>query len=106
MLLKEAEAELTSPSEAWSPSDTVPIISSESKISPAKSPSHINRNPHTNWDDRDFEPLDEHPASNNPKLEEARKKREERKLMRQKELEARRASRTAGGPMKLGAKKM
>lgn len=41
------------------------------------------------------------------KFEEARKKREERKLQRQKELEARRANRnTAGGPMKLGAKKM
>lgn len=40
------------------------------------------------------------------RLEEARKKREERKLQRQKELEARRATRVTGGPMKLGAKKM
>jgi len=40
------------------------------------------------------------------RLEEARKKREERKLQRQKELEARRANKLTGGPMKLGTKKM
>jgi SCY1-like protein 1 len=40
------------------------------------------------------------------RLEEARKKREERKLQRQKELEARRATKLTGGPMKLGTKKM
>lgn len=49
-------------------------------------------------------------TSNNGKLEDARKKREERKLMRQKEMEARRANRnttsSCGGPMKLGAKKI
>lgn len=37
------------------------------------------------------------------KLDEARRKREEKKLQRQRELEARRAAR---GPMKLGAKKL
>lgn len=37
------------------------------------------------------------------KIEEARKKREEKKLQRQKELEARRANRLGGS--KLGAKK-
>ena len=56
----------------------------------------------------EFEPLDEHQSLSNPRLEEAKKKREERKLMRQKEMEARRASKTPGstGPMKLGSKKM
>lgn len=41
----------------------------------------------------------------NAKLDEARKKREEKKMQRQRELEARRAQRT-GGPMKLGARKV
>nr|XP_015837072.1 PREDICTED: N-terminal kinase-like protein [Tribolium castaneum] len=96
----EVEAELTSPSEAWSPSDTTPIIpeSYEHGLS--------NRKSANNWGDSEFEPLEEQPSTTNPKLEEAKKKREERKLMRQKELEARRASRTTGGPMKLGAKKL
>lgn len=40
----------------------------------------------------------------NPKLEEARRKREEKKIQRQRELEQRRAAR--GGPLKLGAKKL
>jgi SCY1-like protein 1 len=40
------------------------------------------------------------------RLEEARKKREERKLQRQKEFEARRATKLTGGPMKLGTKKI
>lgn len=93
------EADLTSPSEAWSPSDTTPIIpeSYEHGLS--------NRKSVNNWGDTEFEPLDEQ-TTTNPKLEEAKKKREERKLMRQKELEARRASRTTGGPMKLGSKKL
>lgn len=39
------------------------------------------------------------------KLEDVRKRREEKKLQRQKELETRRATRNAG-PMKLGAKKI
>lgn len=80
---------MTSPSEAWSPG--------ENEIN--------NRKAHSGWEDTEFEPLDE-TLNSNPKLEEARKKREERKLMRQKELEARRAGKTTGGPMKLGAKKM
>lgn len=65
------------------------------------------RNRQFNREENDFEPLEEHSSTANPKLEEAKKKREERKLLRQKELESRRASRTStGGPMKLGAKKM
>lgn len=41
----------------------------------------------------------------NSKLDEARRKREEKKLQRQRELESRRAQR-ATGPLKLGAKKL
>ena len=43
--------------------------------------------------------------SSNVKLEEMRRKREERKLQRQRELEARRTARTQQGPMKLATKK-
>lgn len=39
----------------------------------------------------------------NSKLDEARRKREEKKIQRQRELEARRVAR---GPLKLGAKKL
>lgn len=57
-------------------------------------------------------PLNPH-STGNSKLDEARRKREEKKMQRQRELEARRAARSAGGPgapssgpMKLGAKKI
>lgn len=39
----------------------------------------------------------------NPKLDEARRKREEKKIQRQRDLEVKRAAR---GPLKLGAKKL
>lgn len=39
----------------------------------------------------------------NPKIDEARRKREEKKMQRQRELEVLRATR---GPLKLGAKKL
>lgn len=74
------------------------------------------------WADGEFEPLDEdtftgnlhrnnfasfhlnkHSYVGNPKLDEARRKREEKKVQRQRELESRRAAR---GPLKLGAKKL
>ncbi|BFF91362.1 N-terminal kinase-like protein [Drosophila madeirensis] len=55
------------------------------------------------WADGEFETLDE-PGMGN-KMDEARRKREEKKLQRQRELEARRAQR-ATGPLKLGAKKL
>ncbi|KAJ3649115.1 hypothetical protein Zmor_020875 [Zophobas morio] len=96
----EAEAEMTSPSEAWSPTEVTPIISETQEHGVS------NRRSVNNWGDTEFEPLDEQANTTNHKLEEAKKKREERKLMRQKELEARRATRTTGGPMKLGAKKL
>ncbi|XP_058443851.1 N-terminal kinase-like protein isoform X2 [Malaya genurostris] len=64
------------------------------------------------WTDGDFEPIDE-PSTGNPKLDEARRKREEKKMQRQRELEAKRAARgvagaggPSSGPMKLGAKKI
>lgn len=79
------------------------------------------------WADGEFEPFDEPgmgelddnesyliffklsifflPSAGNSKLDEARRKREEKKLQRQRELEARRAQR-ATGPLKLGAKKL
>lgn len=55
------------------------------------------------WADGEFEPLDDDTFTGNPKLDEARRKREEKKAQRQKELESRRAAR---GPLKLGAKKL
>nr|CAH7725902.1 unnamed protein product [Callosobruchus chinensis] len=94
----EAEGDLTSPSEAWSPSDTAPIL-------PNQKNNIINRSPQSHWEDGKIENNDS--SHNNSKLEEAKKKREERKLMRQKELEAKRATRViGGGPMKLGSKKI
>lgn len=99
----EAEAGLTSPSDAWSP-DTVPIISPESDTT--VSSSVTNRRPQHGWEDTEFEPIDEDSCTDRQRLEEARRKREEKKIQRQKELEARRANRSGGGPMKLGAKKI
>ncbi|KAH8293994.1 hypothetical protein KR054_007226 [Drosophila jambulina] len=96
-------------------------------ISPPSS--HLNNSTHNanwnsdSWADGEFEPLEESglgefitnklclipeiisPFLGNAKLDEARRKREEKKLQRQRELEARRAQR-ATGPMKLGAKKL
>ncbi|XP_058063107.1 N-terminal kinase-like protein [Anopheles bellator] len=70
--------------------------------------SNVNWNSRDGWGDGDFEPLDE-PSTGNVKLEEARRKREEKKMQRQRELEARRAARAVGagsGPLKLGVKKV
>jgi SCY1-like protein 1 len=80
----------------------------------------------TGWNDDEFEPIDDSNAGKfkkksqnkgkvvtflliltaNSKFDEARRKREEKKLQRQREMEARRAARS--GPMKLGvgAKKL
>lgn len=97
---QENEGDVTA-SDAWSPGDTVPILPNQSSVES----SLTNRRQNTGWDDTEFEPVEEAPGANS-KLEEAKKKREERKLMRQKEMEARRAGRSGGGPMKLGAKKI
>lgn len=105
----EQEAEATSPLEAWNSSDKAPILpENKSNVSWSQNPiNHRHSQSHShNWEDHEFEPLEENPGSNNSKLEEARKKREEKRLMRQKELEARRATRQTAGPMKLGAKKI
>lgn len=107
---------MTSPSEPWSAGEFAPVT--EDSRGQTRSISSYNwntegqtvnnRKPQAAWEDTEFEPLDENQGPTNPRLEEARKKREERKLMRQKEMEARRATRTTGGggPMKLGSKKM
>ncbi|XP_067618796.1 N-terminal kinase-like protein isoform X2 [Eurosta solidaginis] len=75
------------------------------------SPPYVNNSTNSNanwnsdsWADGEFEPVEE-TFTGNPKLDEARRKREEKKLQRQRELEARRAQRSSG-PMKLGAKKL
>lgn len=68
-----------------------------------RSSNHIHRSP-SGVEETEWEPFDETPGSST-KLEEARKRREEKKLQRQKELEARRANRSTG-PMKLGSKKI
>lgn len=133
----ENDTELNSPSEPWSPidNDRQPIIKHEYPTPSMDNTSHTtsrrayNHTNHTGgisptaggrgivdsgWEDKEFEPLEEESTTGDGttaacRIEEARRKREERKLMRQKELEARRANRTnnaTGGPMKLGSKKM
>lgn len=104
---KEDEPETdmtTSPSaEVWSPSEIMPIIP------PSDSRLNYRNKPHGGslggWDDNtEFEPLEEEVTASgksSSKLEEARRKREERK----REMEARRANRSTGA-MKLGTKKM
>ncbi|KOB69994.1 N-terminal kinase-like protein, partial [Operophtera brumata] len=56
------------------------------------------------WEDGEFEPIEENADEHNAsKMDELRRKREERKLQRQREMEARRSAR-GQGPMKLGTK--
>lgn len=68
------------------------------------SPNNASWNQFDSWADGEFEPIDDTQHKTNPKLEEAKRKREEKKLQRQQEFEQRRASRS--NPLKLGAKKM
>lgn len=75
-----------------------PILNSTS------SPNNASWNQFDSWADGEFEPIDDTQHKTNPKLEEAKRKREEKKLQRQQEFEQRRASRS--NPLKLGAKKM
>nr|CAD7203513.1 unnamed protein product [Timema douglasi] len=111
---------LSSPSEGWAATEFAPVENSSAKSISTYNwdevegkdefPELSNRvqgisKSQSGWEDTEWEPLgDANGASN--RLEEARKKREEKKLLRQKELEARRATRITGGPMKLGAKKV
>lgn len=111
--LEEEPADLASPSETWQSGDfhnadkSPQQITSSSTWNNDSNDSSITqrKTQAAGWDESEFEPLEE-TAGASVKLEEAKKKREERKLMRQKELEARRANRSTGGPMKLGAKKI
>ncbi|XP_066996416.2 N-terminal kinase-like protein [Anabrus simplex] len=113
--------ELGSPVEGWNPTDFVAVddpnlksISSynwgdgskEDSAGRSKTPADGRlMKGQSGWEETEWEPLEESGGAS-IRLEEVRKKREERKLQRQKELEARRATRLSGGPMKLGAKKM
>ncbi|KAL0270408.1 UNVERIFIED_CONTAM: hypothetical protein PYX00_007828 [Menopon gallinae] len=100
-----------SPGDGWSKSDfssdsnSKPggdaAIASETGHLTVAASNHIHRSP-SGVEDAEWEPFDDATSASN-KLE-VRKRREEKKLQRQKELEARRSSRT--GPMKLGAKKI
>ncbi|KAH8312328.1 hypothetical protein KR044_010226 [Drosophila immigrans] len=101
--------ELANLSSSATTSPTTPgALTNCNNISPPSS--HLNNSMHNanwnsdSWADGEFEPFDD-PGSGNSKLEDARRKREEKKLQRQRELEARRAQR-ATGPLKLGAKKL
>lgn len=103
--LEEEPNEEQEQPEETRPNDLPNINTNCNNVSPV-SDSHTN-NSNANWNsdswaDGEFEPIEE-PLTGNPKLDEARRKREEKKVQRQRELEARRAQR---GPMKLGAKKL
>lgn len=100
----------------------LPSLSSNHIISPVNSNSNAVWNSDS-WADGEFEPIEEPSFGKfditneicsttnndvayyvgNSKLDEARRKREEKKIQRQRELEARRVAR---GPLKLGAKKL
>ncbi|XP_063697894.1 N-terminal kinase-like protein isoform X2 [Culicoides brevitarsis] len=73
-------------------------------LNSTNSPNNTSWNQFDAWGDGEFEPIDDTQQKTNPKLEEAKRKREEKKLQRQQEFEQRRASRS--NPLKLGAKKM
>ncbi|XP_028038667.1 N-terminal kinase-like protein [Bombyx mandarina] len=110
-----AKADLVSPSETWNNSQwTDPIVNSaNATFVRSTAGSRLEHRPaaHQNsndslggWEDGEFEPIEENADENNAsKMDELRRKREERKLQRQREMEARRSAR-AQGPMKLGTK--
>lgn len=107
------------------PTDLPNLTNNHTNLSPVNSNSAWNSD---SWADGEFEPIEEPILGNihifltncrikyvicliesnvlilgNTKLDEARRKREEKKIQRQRELEARRVAR---GPLKLGAKKL
>lgn len=107
-----AEAELASPSETWNNSQwTDPIFNNANATYVRggrlehRPTAHQNSNDSLGgWEDSEFEPIEENADENNAsKMDEMRRKREERKLQRQREMEARRSAR-GQGPMKLGTK--
>lgn len=102
------QAELASPSETWNTGEFTSITEDSNKRSINNynwGDNYTTNRKNTDWENDKNESLEDS-FDANVKLEEAKKKREEKKLMRQKEMEARRANRTTGGPMKLGAKKI
>lgn len=101
------QAELASPSETWNNKDFNSITEDSNKRSDHNNwgDTIVTNRKNTEWDIDKSENLED-TFDSNVKLEDAKKKREEKKFMRQKEMEARRANRTTGGPMKLGAKKI
>lgn len=110
-----AESELASPSETWNNSQwTDPVFNNANATyvrggrlehRPSALTPHQNSNDSLGgWEDSEFEPIEENVDENNAsKMDEMRRKREERKLQRQREMEARRSAR-GQGPMKLGTK--
>ncbi|CAG9565364.1 unnamed protein product [Danaus chrysippus] len=105
-----AEAELVSPSETWNNSSWVEPMNNANATYVRGSrlehrPAHQNSGDSlAGWEDGEFEPIEENADENNAsKMDELRRKREERKLQRQREMEARRSAR-GQGPMKLGTK--
>ncbi|XP_047994716.1 N-terminal kinase-like protein [Leguminivora glycinivorella] len=109
-----AEAELVSPSETWNNSAwTEPPVNNANAtyVRPAlqhkehRLAAQQNSNDSLGgWEDGEFEPIEENADENNAsKMDEIRRKREERKLQRQREMEARRSAR-GQGPMKLATK--
>lgn len=101
MYIQEGETELNS--DAWSPGETAPILP-DHPASNWTEAAITNRKPHGGWEDTEFEPWKK--LLDLTQIRGSEKKREERKLMRQKEMEARRAGKNTAGPMKLGAKKV
>ncbi|XP_063831446.1 N-terminal kinase-like protein isoform X2 [Ostrinia nubilalis] len=107
-----AEEELASPSETWSNTQwTDPALNNANATYVRGARAEHRPAAHQNsgdslggWEDGEFEPIEENVDENNAsKMDEMRRKREERKLQRQREMEARRSAR-AQGPMKLGSK--
>lgn len=122
-----AEADLASPSETWGPNAkwseikqpdakqnhtgaVNSVAPTAEKPKPEMPPNKPNLHQNSSdslggWDDGEFEPIEETgTASATSRIDEIRRKREERKLQRQREMEARRTARTAHGPMKLATK--
>ncbi|XP_014372155.2 N-terminal kinase-like protein [Papilio machaon] len=118
-----AEADLASPSETWNNatwSEAVISSANSAHATYVRGPARLAHNTtptptltptqqHSTdslagWEDTEFEPIEENADENNAsKMDEMRRKREERKLQRQREMEARRSAR-GQGPMKLGTK--
>ncbi|KAI5706113.1 N-terminal kinase-like protein [Diaphorina citri] len=89
------------PSQSWAMSNSLSAMSLQENGLTSPS-SDVNST--GGWEDTEWSPIEETEPS--IKMEESRKRREEKKMARQKELEAKRAAKQSGGPLKLGAKKL